>query len=77
MVKLIGLLLIISSVVSFIAGGFIDVNYGSHTYVTGNAIENIMTQPAIPMWGYDYLSGAAISYSIVSFILGAVFLFRV
>lgn len=77
MTKLIGVILIVSSILCIIVGAFIDINYGSHIKVTGNVVENIITQPSIPMWRYDYLSGIAISYAIISFIAGVMFLFRV
>ena len=76
MVKLIGLLLIVSSLVSLMAGHLIDTMYGSNVQITGNAVENIISQPAIPIWGYDYLTGIMLSYSIISLLAGAVFLFR-
>lgn len=77
MVKLIGVLLIASSLLSLFVGAFIDIKYGSHTQITGNVIENIMAQPATPMSFYDYLVGIALSYSIASFIMGIIFLFRI
>ena len=77
MTKSIGMLLIISGILSLFGSAFIDINYGSHTQITGNVVENIITQPAIPMWGFDYLSGVMLSYSIVSMIMGVMFLFRV
>ena len=77
MVKLIGLLLIATSLISLVAGAFIDIKYGSHSQVTGNVALNIITQPAVPMWGYDYLVGIAFSYSIASLVMGLIFLFRV
>lgn len=77
MVKLIGVLLIVSSLISLIAGAYVDINYGSRSQVTGNVVLNIMTQPAVPMWGYDYIAGIAFAYSIASLIIGLIFLFRV
>ena len=77
MVKLIGVLLIISGLLSLFAGAFIDIKYSSNTQITGNVIGNIITQPAIPAWSYDSLVGIAWSYSIASFIMGIMFLFRV
>ena len=77
MVKLIGVLLIVSSLISLLAGTYVGNNYGSHSQITGNVMLNIATQPAIPMWGYDYLAGIAFSYSIASLIMGVVFLVRV
>lgn len=74
MVKLIGVLLIASSIVSLLFGAYIDINYGKHSQVTGNVVLNILTQPAIPMLGYDYIAGIAFSYSILSLIMGVVFL---
>jgi len=77
MVKLIGMLLIVSSLLSLVAGTFIDLEYGSSTKVTGNVVSNILTQPQISLGFYDYLEGIVFSYSIVSLIIGTVFLFRV
>ena len=77
MVKLIGLLLIASSILALLAGAYIDSNYTSASQVTGNAIANILIQPAVSMNIYDYLAGLVFSYSIVSFIAGILFLFRV
>ena len=77
MVKLIGLLLIVSSLLSLTAGTFIDLKYGSTTKVTGNVISNIFTQPHVSVNFFDYLEGIVFSYSIVSLIIGVVFLFRV
>ena len=76
MVKLIGMLLIVSSLLSLIAGTFIDLGYGSSTQVTGNVVSDILTQTQISLSFYDYLEGIAFSYSIISFIIGFVFLFR-
>ena len=76
MVKIIGVLLIVSSLIGLLAGAYIDINYGSHSQVTGNAVLNILTQPAIPMWSYDYMAGIALAYSITSFIMGILFLAR-
>ena len=77
MVKLIGVFLVMSGLVALLVGAYIDINYGSHSQVTGNVVLNILTQPAIPMWGYDYIAGIAFSYSIISFIMGLMFLARV
>ena len=77
MVKLIGLLLIASSLLSLVAGTFIDLKYGSATKVTGNVISNIITQPTVSINFFDYLEGIAFSYSIISLIMGIVFLFKV
>lgn len=77
MVKLIGVLLIASSLISLIAGALVGAGDSSTTQITGNAISNILMQPKVSMDFFDYLAGAAFSYSIVSFIMGVVFLFRV
>ncbi|MEK6848249.1 MAG: hypothetical protein AABX65_01315 [Nanoarchaeota archaeon] len=76
MVKLIGVLLIASSLLSLFAGAFIEIKYGSHTKITGKVIENIIAQPAIPMRFSDYLVGIALSYSIASFMMGIIFLLK-
>lgn len=77
MVKLIGMTLIASSLLSLIAGTFIDSMYGSPAQITGNAILNIINQPKVELGFFDYLGAIALSYSIISFIIGVVFLFRV
>ena len=77
MVKLIGLLLILSSLLSLVAVAFIDWKYGNTAQITGNVISNIVTQPPIALNFFDYFEAIAFSYSIVSSIMGFVFLFRV
>lgn len=77
MVKTIGLLLILSSVISLIAGTLIALNYGSATKITGNVVLNIITQPPLTVTFFDYLEAIAFSYSIISFVMGIVFLFRI
>ena len=76
MVKLIGLLLIVSSLISLIAGAFINSEYGSKSQISGNAISNILEQPNVELGFFDYAGGAVISYSIISSIMGTIFLFR-
>lgn len=76
MVKLIGALLIVSSLFALAVGAFIELNYGSTTQITGNVITNIFTQPDVEVGFFDYIEAIAFSYSIVSFIMGIVFLFR-
>ena len=75
MVKLIGLILLVSSLLSLITGVFIDLRYSSSAQVTGNVVSNILMQPKISLSFYDYLEGTVFSYSIVSLIIGTVFLF--
>ena len=77
MVKLIGVLLIVSSLLSLIGAAFIDLEFGSNTRVTGNVITNILTQPPVSIGFFDYIEAVAFSYSIVSFAMGLVFLFRI
>lgn len=77
MVKLIGVLLIVSSVIFFIAGSLIESRHGSNTQITGNLVLNIATQPNVEAGFLDYLSGFIYSSSIISLIMGVVFLFRV
>ena len=76
MVKLIGLLLIVSGLISLIAGDFINSEYGSKSQISGNAISNILEQPNVELGFFDYAGGAVISYSIISSIMGTIFLFR-
>ncbi len=77
MVKLIGLLLIVSSLLSLAAGTFLEMRYGNTPNITGNVISNIITQSNVRVNFFDYIEGTAFSYSIISMIVGAVFLFRV
>lgn len=76
MVKIIGMLLIASSIFALFAGIFIDSKYGNSAQVTGSVISNIINQPKIDINLIDYLEAAAFSYSIISFVMGFVFLFR-
>lgn len=77
MVKVIGVLLIVSSLLSLAAGVIIDWKYGSAAQVTGNVVMNILTQPEVNIGFFDYFEAIAFSYSIVSLMMGLVFLFRV
>ena len=77
MVKLIGLLLIASSVLSLLVGAYIEAKHATSVQITGNVVTNILVQPPIAMNFYDYLAGSAFSYSIVSLIIGFMLLFRV
>ena len=76
MVKLIGLLLIVSSLLSLFGGFYIGSEYGSSTQITGNVVSNILTQPKIELGFSDYFEGITLSYSIISLIMGIIFLFR-
>ena len=78
MVKLIGILLIATGLLSLIVGTLINSEYSSgKAQVTGNAVSNILAQPKVEFGFYGYIEGALFSYSIISFIMGAIFLFRV
>ena len=77
MVKLIGVLLIASSMLLLIVGSLIDLKYGSPVHITGSAVSNIATQPNVALGFFDYLDGFIYSSSIMSLIMGIVFLFRV
>ncbi len=77
MVKLIGMLLILSSLLSLTAATWIDLEYGSGSQITGKVISNILSQPKVSIGLFDYAEAIAFSYSIVSFIMGVVFLTRV
>lgn len=77
MVKLIGVLLIVSSLLALAVGAFIDLKYGSSTELTGNVVFNIIEQPQINLNLFDYIAAIAFAYSIGSFIMGVLFLFRV
>lgn len=77
MVKLIGALLIMSSLLSLLAGSLIDLKYGSTAQITGSAISTILAQQPASMGFFDYAEAMAFSYSIASFIMGLIFLFMV
>lgn len=77
MVKLIGILLIATSLLSLAAGSLVDWRYGSDFEITGNVISNIIEQPQVQLNFFDYFEAFAFSYSIFSFIMGFIFLARV
>ena len=76
MVKIIGMLLIMSSLIAMFTGAFIDAKYVSATRITGNLISNIVTQRAVNVGNAYYLEALAFSYSIISMIMGLVFVLR-
>ena len=76
MVKLIGMLLIATSILSLFASIFIDMKYGSNVQATGSVISDIIQQPGVNLGFFDYLQAIALSYSVLSFIIGTVFLVR-
>ena len=77
MTKLIGLVLVLSSLIAMATGAVIDIKYSNPAPITGNVITNIVSQPAIDLSFIEYLEAIMFSYSIVSLIMGFVFLFRV
>lgn len=77
MVKLIGVLLIAISMLSFIGGALIDLKHGASSQITGNVALNILTQAPVSADFFSYLAAFALSFSIISLIMGIVFLFRV
>ena len=76
MVKLIGIFLILTSVITLLASAFIHMTYSDDVQVTGNVISNIIQQPDVKLGFFDYLESIALSYSVLSFIVGMVFLVR-
>lgn len=77
MTKLLGIVLIISSIVALIGGTLVGGAYGSDPKLTGNLIANIIEQPSVNMGFFDYVQAVSLSYSIMSLIMGIVFLIRV
>lgn len=76
MVKLIGILLIASGILSLMAGAFVDLKFGSNPELTGNVVSNLISQPKVHLGFYDYFEAVTLSYSIASLVMGLVFLFR-
>ena len=76
MVKLIGIFLILTSVITLLASAFIHMTYNDDVQVTGNVISNIIQQPYVELGFSDYLQGIMLSYSAISLIVGLVFLVR-
>jgi len=77
MAKLIGLILVLSSLISLVAGTVIDIRYSSPAPITGSVISNIVSQPEINLSFVEYVEAAMFSYSITSLIMGLMFIFRV
>lgn len=77
MVKIIGALLLLSSMLALVAGAFIDSKYGEEAQITGNVVSNIIAHPSVDLTASDYASGIAFSYSAFSLIMGIMFLARV
>jgi hypothetical protein len=77
MVKLIGILLILNSLLGLMAGAFIDSKFGTDAQITGNAVSDIINHSYVELGFPDYASGIAFSYSIFSLVMGIMFLARV
>ena len=76
MVKLIGLFLIVTSLLSLMVGVFIDYQHGVGADITGSAISNLEHLKASTAM-IEYLEATILSYSILSLIMGIMFLLRV
>ena len=76
MVKLIGFILVLSSLISMVAVAVINIKYSSPAPIAGNVISNIASQPEIDLSFVDYVEALVLSYSIISLTMGIVFLFR-
>ena len=72
MTKYIGVLLIISGIITLFTGAFIEFNYGATAEITGRAVADAGTTGA-----FGYLEAIILSYSIISMSMGLVFLFRI
>ena len=70
MTKSMGILLIMSSIAVLFAGAFIEMNYGATAEITGRVIATANTG------NFSYVEAAIFSYSIISFMMGMIFLFR-
>ncbi len=71
-----GIVLIASSLLSLIAGAMIDLKYGNQNSITGNILSK--EPPRQTGISFEkYAEGLFFSYSILSLIMGFVFLFGV
>lgn len=78
MTKLLGIMLILSSVIALLAGAIVgQVVDSGKPQITGNLLSNIMEQPSVSMGFFDYLQAVVFSYSIISLIMGLIFLIRI
>ena len=72
MTKSIGILLVMSGIIALFAGAFVDFNYGAAAEITGRAVAD---NEAVGAFGY--LEAIILSYSIISLLMGLIFLLRV
>lgn len=77
MTKMLGIMLVISSVIALALGTIINDPYAKDPQITGNLITNIIEQPSVSMGFFGYAQAISFSYSIMSLIMGLVFLLRV
>ena len=77
MTKMLGIALVISSVLALVLGTIMNESYGNGPQITGNLIANLMEQPSVSMGFFGYMQAISFSYSIMSLIMGIVFLLRV
>ena len=75
MVKLIGMLLIATSLLSLIIGISVSYKYSATPSVTGNVVSD--TKNTKTGTTFEYLEAIILSFSILSLIMGIMFLFRV
>lgn len=76
MTKLLGITLILSSVIALLAGAIVSQVDSEKPQMTGNLLYNIAEQPSVSMGFFDYLQAVVFSYSIISLIMGIIFIIR-
>ena len=77
MTKMLGIVLVISSVLALALGTLMNESYSNDSQITGNLITNIIEQPSVSMGFFGYAQAISFSYSIMSLVMGLVFLLRV
>ena len=77
MTKLLGITLILSSVIALFAGAIVGQVGDEKPQITGNLLSNIIEQPRVSMGFFDYLQAIVFSYSLLSLIMGLIFIIRV
>ena len=76
MTKMLGIVLVISSVLALALGTLMGNSYANDSQITGNLITNIIEQPSVSMGFFGYMQAISFAYSIMSLIMGLVFLLR-
>jgi len=77
MTKMLGIVLVISSILALAFGTLMGNSYANDSQITGNLITNIIEQPSVSMGFFGYAQAISFAYSIMSLIMGLVFLLRV